>query len=560
MASRRAWKRWVAVGVLGLGLAGCGAPSAGEEVSAPTEVTAPPSTSPTSPPTSGTTPTPDTPPAGSEQPPAPPAPAVCAPTGAGPYWLEEGEALTVPLRCGTGHTAAGLRFTVSPLPPGATVDEAAGVLRWTPSKGQAAVWNLSVLERGTGETGALKLGVAVRLQSPGSVQTVDPSTYTEEYGLPVFHLSFEGTLTAGGYRPVQLVYRGKRYTLEAKYRGATSSVFPKRNYTFKFAKGELFNEPEAAGGAFSERKRLVLISPFNDNSYMRPRLAFDLWNRMSADHVQIKTFSAIMYVNGRFWGLFTVADHVDDDLMERHGLPKTGDLFKATEADANFSRTSKNGAAKASLQVGFEKQEGTPKDGQAGAYDTLNALTAFVADSDEATFAAKRAEWLHPNDYEDWWIFNTAILGTDSAAKNAYHYFDPATRAPWRFIPWDLDASFGQLWDTRRIDSGALPNFTTDNRLFAHLLATPQLSTPLRERYRTMLGGALGKQQVLALIDGYARELRIPAARDEARWRAQYLAFERWGDRTDFTTHEQEVAYLREWVEARWSLLERRLP
>ena len=122
MASRRAWKRWVGVGVLGLGLVGCGAPSTGEEVPPPTEVTAPPSTSPTS----GTPPTPDTPPAGTEQ---PPAPAVCAPTGAGPYWLEEGEALTVPLRCGTGHTAAGLRFTVSPLPPGATVDEAAEIGR-----------------------------------------------------------------------------------------------------------------------------------------------------------------------------------------------------------------------------------------------------------------------------------------------------------------------------------------------------------------------------------------------------------------------------------------------
>jgi hypothetical protein len=195
-----------------------------------------------------------------------------------------------------------------------------------------------------------------------------------------------------------------------------------------------------------------------------------------------------------------------------------------------------------------------------GAYDTLNGLTAFIADADTATFAAKRGEWLHPSDYEDWWIFNTAILGTDSSAKNAYHYFDPVSRAPWRFIPWDLDASFGQLWDTRRIDAGALPDFSADNRIFALMLADPRLATPLRERYRSLLGGPLSKQQVLALIDGYAQELRIPAARDEARWRPQYLGFERWADRTDFTTHEQEVAYLRRWVEARWDLLERQLP
>ncbi|MET0401359.1 MAG: CotH kinase family protein [Cystobacter sp.] len=564
MMGRGAWKQCVRVWVLCLAVSGCGGPGGpgstpGDEnpsgPSSPSSPVTPPEPSGEPPPGNGP---PSTPPPDTGEP--PPAPAVCAPTGDGPYWLQDGEALSVPLRCGTGHTGSGLRFTVSPLPPGATVDEAAGVLRWTPTRAQAAVWNLSVVERTTGETGPLKLGVAIRLQSPGSVQTVDPLTYTEEYGLPVFHLSFEGQLTAGGYRPVQLVYRGHRYTLEAKYRGATSSVFPKRNYTFKFPKGDFFSEPELAGGTFTDRQRLVLISPFNDNSYMRPRLAFDLWNRMSADHVQIKTFSAVMYVNGRFWGLFTVADHVDDDLMGRHGLSKDGDLFKAVDADANFARSGRNGAAKSPLHAGFEKKEGKPKDGQVGAYDTLNALTAFIADADAATFAAKRGEWLNTADYEDWWIFNTAILGTDSSAKNAYHYYDPVSRAPWRFIPWDLDASFGQLWDTRRIDAGALPDFRTDNRVFTLLLDTPSLAAPLRERYRSLLHGALSKQQVLALIDAYAKELRIPAARDEARWRAQYLAFERWGDRADFTTHEEEVAYLRQWVEQRWDLLERRLP
>jgi hypothetical protein len=30
--------------------------------------------------------------------------------------------------------------------------------------------------------------------------------------------------------------------------------------------------------------------------------------------------------------------------------------------------------------------------------------------------------------------------------------------------------------------------------------------------------------------------------------------------RTDFTTHEQEVEYLRRWIRERWSMLERRLP
>lgn len=570
MAGGGEWVRRTLVLMACLGAVGCGSSGGMSDSSGAGVDTEAPSTPGAQTPTDGT---PPSSPMDGSQPPSPPdagtpgqgegtpppKPTVCAPTGAGPHWLQEGEPLTVTLRCGTGYSVAGLRFTVSPLPEGARVDEASGTFTWTPGKAQAALWLLTVTEHSTGETGVLKVGVADNWQAPGNVRELDPATYTEEYGLPVMHLFFEGQLTAGGYRPVELVYRGHLYTAEAKYRGATSSIFPKRNYTFKFAKEDPFNEPELASG-FTGRRKLVLITSFNDNSYIRPRLAFDLWNRMSPDHIQVKTFSTVLYVNGRFWGLFTVADHVDEHLMERHGLSNDGDLFKAVEADANFSRFDKNGAPKEPLQLGFEKKEGSPKDGWVGAYDTLNDLTAFIADSDGETFRSQWGSRLNTRDYEDWWIFNTAILGTDSGGKNAYHYYDPATRAPWRFIPWDLDASFGQSWDTRRTGSTTLLNFTGANHLFARMLAEPTIATPMRERYRELLRGPLAKEEVLKLIDGYVREIHTVALRDEARWLQQYRTFERWSDRTDFTTHEQEVEYLRQWVDERWQLLEQRLP
>ena len=492
--------------------------------------------------------------------PEPSRPTRCAPEAGGPYALLEGETLTVTLRCAKGLTAPELRFTVQPLPEGAVVDEAAGTLRWTPGKAQAAVWTLTVTERTTGETGTLQVGVVDNWQAPGNVPVADPATYTEEYGLPVFHFFFPDKLTAGGYRPVELVYRGRRYAMEAKYRGATSSVFPKRSLTLKFPEEALFSEPTLSGGEFKNRRRLVLITHFNDNSYIRPRLAFDLWNRMSPDHIQLKTFSAVVYMNGRYWGLFTVADHVDDDLMARHGLSKTADLFKAVDADANFSRLDSEGAPKTTPHQGFEKKEGKPPEGWPGAFDGLNALTAFVADSDSATFLAQRGTRMNVRDYENWWIFNTLILGTDSSAKNAYHYQPREPLAPFRFIPWDLDASFGQGWDTRRHAATERPTFAEDNLLFARMLKEPSIAGPMRGRYGEMLRGSLRKADVLALIDGYVREIDASARRDEARWGNQYRNFERWADRTDFTTYPQEVDYIRQWVDQRWSLFEQRVP
>lgn len=484
----------------------------------------------------------------------------------------EGESLTATVTCGTGMATPTPRFTVENLPAGASFDAASATLRWTPGKDQAAVWLLSLREQGTGETGTLKVGVAENESAPGNVPIVDPSAYTEEYGLPVIHLSFakDPGLTAGGYRPAQVVYRGKRFDIEAKYRGATSSVFPKRSLTLKFPDEDLFSEP-VFGDGFTNRKRVVLITTFNDNSYLRARLAFDLWSRMSPEHIRIRTFSAVVYANNEYRGLYTVADHVNKRLMAAHGMSKDSDLFKAVDANANFSRQREDGTAKARLGEGLEKQEGKPEEGETHAYDTMDALIGFVSDSDAAAFRQGFGAKLSARDYEDWWIFNTLILGTDSHSKNAYHAYDPTTGGPWRFIPWDLDASLGQNFDTTRSDPYARTTFEGDNLLFSRLLAEPTLANPMRERYRKLLLNELKEDTVQALIDGYVRETAPSARRDWAKWWDEYQGFgapntigydnfPEWNSRQDFNSYEEEVDYVRQWVKTRWKALGTRVP
>ncbi len=178
-----------------------------------------------------------------------------------------------------------------------------GVLKWTPGADQAATYALDLVEQTTGETGKVSIGVVENEQLANRVPIVDPAAYTFEYGLPVVHLSYPADpgLTSGAYRPAELVYRGHRYAIEAKYRGATSSSFPKRSLTLKFDEADLFDEP-VFGGGFGKHKRVVLITSFNDNSYFRSRLAFDLWNRMAPEHAKLRTYSAVVYVNNRVLG------------------------------------------------------------------------------------------------------------------------------------------------------------------------------------------------------------------------------------------------------------------
>lgn len=474
---------------------------------------------------------------------------ICRPVADGPFWLSEGETVEFDIRCDTGWSHAAMAFEVDALPEGATLDATTGRVSWTPGYDQAAVYQLTLRETHTGEAGVVKIAIADSFYSSKNVPLKDASAYTEEYGVPVMHLSSAEKLRSSVYTPAQLVYRGHTYSIQAKYRGATSLDFPKRSFTLEFTDADEFQDPQVG---FGRRDKLVLVTTFNDNSYVRSRLGFEIWRRMDPqNNIQVKTFPVVVFLNGKYFGLYTAADKINSDLIRRQGLRKEGNLYKAFHADANFSLYMTTGEEKWSLAQGYEKKHGTPEAGQPGATDDIADLTEFVATSTDAELRGGLDDRVHVRDYENWWIFVTLILGTDSGGKNAYHYHDPQG-GPFRYIPWDLDASFGQDWDTRRTSAEWRADFADRNELFRRMLADPALIGPLRTRYGQLLKGELSKDKVLALYDELQAQIAPVARRDERRWGAEYRSFYRWSDRHDLRSYDDEAAYVRQWIAERW--------
>ena len=480
----------------------------------------------------------------------------CDPDGGGPYWLLEGEDVSFPLTCKTGLQLAGDDFTIDPMPAGATYDPATATLHWTPGLDQGAVYELTITATPFSETGTVKIGVADRWNDPANVPVVDPAIYTEEYGLPVLHLDASADITSDFYTPAGAIYRGHTFVAEAKYRGAASLGYPKKSFTVKLPKDDPFNEPAYAGG-FTDKRKLVLISTFDDNTYVRQRLAYALWNHLDPAHLQIQVYSGVVFLDGAYWGLYTFSDHVDDDLMEAHGLAKSGNLYKARTHDANFRLlTSQEMKPKSSPHDGLTKEEGLPLDGEPGAYDDLDALITFVATATAKTFLAEIDDRIHRRDYEDWWIFVSLIMGDDSAGKNAYHYHDPAGGL-WRYAPWDFNDSFGQTWQSARKDFTTPPDdYTWANQLFVRFLAEPSIGDPLRARYGEVLAGVYASAEVLALYDAMIAEIDPSARRDEGLWGQQYIDYGGWNWRDDFLTYENEVLYMRQWIADRWAFVD----
>jgi catechol 2,3-dioxygenase-like lactoylglutathione lyase family enzyme len=475
----------------------------------------------------------------------------CQPTAGGPHWLLEGEALAVKVSCATGWEPPGAAFKFESLPPGARYDTDSATLHWTPGLDQAAVYALEVRGPG-GERGTVKVGVADNWESPDNVPVADLSRYTEEYGLPVFHIQGASGLNPDSHVPIVVTYQGHAYAAEGKLSGSSSLAFPKNSYTVKFSAADPFNAPELGGG-FTQRRSLALVNTFNDNSYLRARLGFELWSRLSPDALQVKAFSAVVFLDGAYHGLYTVADHVDEHLMAAQGLSRDGNLYKADTGSANFKLTDAEGRTKRRLHLGFEKQDGEP-----GAFEDLDGLTLFVATSSAGEFRTQAPQRIRLRDYEDGWAFVTLLGASGSDIKNAYHYHDPQG-GPWRYIPGDLDGTFGQSSRTQRLRPTTPLGTGAENGLFGRILAEPTLAGPLRARLKAALSAELSPALLQARLDALAREVRPSARRDERRWGARYRSFPLWSFREDFTTFDEEVEYLRQWIALRWAFLELRL-
>ncbi|MFP2926537.1 CotH kinase family protein [Pyxidicoccus sp. 3LG] len=493
----------------------------------------------------------------------------CLPTAGGPHWLKEGESLELKLSCATGRRAKGGDFDIEPLPRGARYDKHTATLRWTPGLDQAAVYTLTLSAKGKDkgkdrdkgkgkddETGTVKIGVADNWEAPDNVPVVDVSRYTEEYGLPVFHIQGASQLNPDAHVPITVTWRGHAHAAEGKLRGSSSLAFPKNSYTVKFTEEDPFNEP--GFGGFTQRRSLVLINNFNDNSYLRARLGFELWGQLSPEAIQVKTFSAVVFLDGAYHGLYTVADHVNKHLMAAQGLSRNGNLYKADTGAANFKLVDADGVPKRTPHAGFEKQDGKPEAGEPGAFDDLDAVVTYVATASDEDFRTQGPQRIHLRDYEDWWAFVTLLVAIDSDIKNSYHYHDPQG-GPWRYIPWDLDGSFGQTWKTQRLRPTAALDTGAENGMFGRILREPTFAGPLRARLSAALYTDLAPALFQARLDALAQEVGPSARRDELRWGPAYRAFPLWSFRTDFTTFDEEVAYMREWVVLRWLFLDAQL-
>jgi spore coat protein H len=467
------------------------------------------------------------------------------------YW--EGETVSVEISCSSGLTPEEAGVQIVGLPDAAVFGSSSGLVQWETGPRDGGRVDLTVTvptpSSGPPESEVVTFWVADNPDIAGAREP-DPMTYAEEWGLPVVHLEV-GRPMSESEQAATITVRGQQVEGAAKIRGAFSASYTKPSYTLDFDSAEL----GVAEWGDKTRGHMVLITAFDDISYVRQKLVYDLWEEMAdfhdAERLTPRTFFTIVYLDGEYQGLYTGCDRIDDEFVRHMGFEDgEGNLYKAVSHDANFKLERSNGAAKTWLASGYEKAEGLPEDD----FSDLEALVAGVGAASDAELATG-AYPIQLDEFMDWFLLVTYTLAEDSAGKNSYLYVGPDSE-DFRFIPWDFNHSWGQDWRTLREDPDTDNEYRWNNRVFIALQDDPTLRAQLDARAEALHSdGPLNAEWVQEQLDDYYETLGPNPARDWEHWESAHRRFDGWrslrDDANDWEDHEGEVAFLREWIDDR---------
>ena len=181
-----------------------------------------------------------------------------------------------------------------------------------------------------------------------------------------------------------------------------------------------------SGQKFFGLKKFTLQNSFNDPSYMREVIAYELMDEMGVptpEHAYVN-----FYVNGELFGLYLMVEAVDGEFVEKHFTNSNGDLYKPDGTGSDL------------LWLGDDIQSYTDINLQTNEDATDNgAFINFVESLDKGETSAIDIDTLLR-----YMSVSTSLSNLDSyhgpLAHNYYIYDDDGV---FSILPWDFNESFG---------------------------------------------------------------------------------------------------------------------
>ena len=253
-----------------------------------------------------------------------------------------------------------------------------------------------------------------------------------------------------------------------------------------------------SGQKFFGLKKFTLQNSFNDPSYMREVIAYELMDEMGVptpEHAYVN-----FYVNGELFGLYLMVEAVDGEFIEKHFTNSNGDLYKPDGTGSDL------------LWLGDDIQSYTDINLQTNEDTTDNgAFINFVESLDKGETSAIDIDTLLR-----YMSVSTSLSNLDSyhgpLAHNYYIYDDDGV---FSILPWDFNESFGTFnMDCNSVDvrelyidepvSGAL----SERPLIANVFAEQSNLDKYHSYLTQLINGSLSSDTFNARVNEIADLIR----------------------------------------------------
>jgi subtilisin-like proprotein convertase family protein len=361
-------------------------------------------------------------------------------------------------------------------------------------------------------------------------------------------------------------------------RGSSSQSFPKKSFGFE-TQDEEGKDLETELLGLPKEEDWILYAPYTDKSMLRDALAYQLGNDIGryAPH----TRECEVFINGDYHGVYWLEEKIKRDrnrvdIKKLNPVDTIGDaltggyLLKVDRDDGEgtyFVSQFEGTFPDEEIRVVYEDPEGEDLHPKQKAYISgfYNAFEqALYGDSFTDPILGYRG-YIDVGSALDYFIICELGHNADAYRLSTFFYKDRnSVDSLFHFGPlWDFNLAFGNVdycesqyvegWAYE--DSGGCSNTPL---WWARFLEDPYYQDRLRCRFDSLRETVLSTGSVMHYLDSMATQLDASSDRNYDRW--PILGMYIWPNYFIGDTYQEEVNYMKQWVNARLAWMDDNIP
>lgn len=370
------------------------------------------------------------------------------------------------------------------------------------------------------------------------------------------------------YYPCVLEVDGERYEpCEVRLRGGSSLYLPKLSFRIELDSND-------ATPGYSDQ--INLRAEYGDASYLRNLVAMEVFRRLTDLPVSRVRFVSLSF-NGEPYGLMAEVERIGGPMLTSWGLDSDRSMYEVdpSTADRLVGGGSMIPLPDDLLESSYQGKLGAPDDMADLKSLFSDVIWADFEDSpaladderDVVTVSTRIREAIDVDRYLDFLAVMAAIHSHDHVKKNTYFTWqtDAAGDDRWLFLPWDLDLTFGcvydgdvvcdsyvvdEWYDTGRLFPGMKADYPTEDffNMLVHLVVfDPELRPILKQKVCDVMHSDFWRTGIPTLTEDWAAVIEDAVVADTHDRNANVEEFHAAVAQVSGFP-EDRLAFLGEWV------------